>query len=537
VGIRQAILQDTGEARVGKAIRIAVLVAAVAIAAWLIYFMGSVVAWPYQIEYREGAPLVMTRLLLEGQNPFAPEHQPLAANNYGILYNLSVIPVAAVLGNTLLAHRAVTVLFLLLCALLVFRQAFAANRDAGIALVGAELVAAALAAIGGVGAFPGTMGTFFFLAALLIPLNRKLDRAGILISAALCVLAFYTKPYFVLAFGILASYLFLFVSKKQALWYAAAFTGMLIISAIVVRTVLPFYFVDTFISNLTQGELNVRGLVIAELKQLALDFYPGLIAAAAILVFSPAWVLLEPANGKEEAKPAFMDRPLISGSPDYFLYAFICSLLAFIFVLGLHTYNSMNALPYSYQLVVPPFLLWVIRKLRPGTWLGLVLIPLLAFNAAAFSNAWIGPGMLAQLRETASTWESLDTYIQPAELILNSPMITSEIMRYGRWPVDSGQTEFYFEIRDYPRMELLGPDYATIREHGEPYLRALRAGVREQIFNAVILTQYDASNTIIKLDESENGLAHHYRLEKTISLTMPLTRGIFTVSIWWPVPK
>ena len=190
---------------------------AVVAGTWLLLFSAVTLANPYPIEYREGAAQVVTQLLLAGQNPFAIENQPLGMTNYGIVFSLVAWPLASLFGNTLLVHRAITVLFLVLSAYVVARTALISNHQAALSLLGAELVAAALATRGGLGGYPSSMGAFFFLAAITAPYVRGFDRWGLLLSGAASLLAFYSKPYFVLGFGIVAGYTFLFVSKRAGL--------------------------------------------------------------------------------------------------------------------------------------------------------------------------------------------------------------------------------------------------------------------------------------------------------------------------------
>src|SRR5690348_13683559 len=80
---------------------------------WSIYFSLITITIPYQIELREGASLVMTEVFLHGGNPFVFDNQPLAMNNYGIAYNLVVLPFAMWFGNTLLVYRSITFLFVI----------------------------------------------------------------------------------------------------------------------------------------------------------------------------------------------------------------------------------------------------------------------------------------------------------------------------------------------------------------------------------------------------------------------------------------
>jgi hypothetical protein len=131
--------------------------------------MAVTLLMPYPIEYREGAAQVVTQLLLRGENPFAPANQPLGMTNYGIVFSLAVWPLAALFGNTLLVHRLLTVLFLVLSAYLVARTALGANQQIALSVAGAELAAAALATRGGLGGYP-PMGIFIAPSRLCAPI-------------------------------------------------------------------------------------------------------------------------------------------------------------------------------------------------------------------------------------------------------------------------------------------------------------------------------------------------------------------------------
>ena len=61
----------------------------------------------------------ITRLLLEGRNPYALSELPASTNVYGIVYHLVVLPLARVFGNSFTVHRAVSVVAIAgACALL-----------------------------------------------------------------------------------------------------------------------------------------------------------------------------------------------------------------------------------------------------------------------------------------------------------------------------------------------------------------------------------------------------------------------------------
>ena len=175
-------VKPTGPPWLATAARIAGMGLVLLAGAWLLYFSLATMVMPHQIEYREGAAQVVTELLLEGRNPFAVENQPLGMTNYGILFSLTAWPLALVFGNTLILHRAITIAFLLLSAYVVARASLFAGRQVVLSLAAAILAAAALATRGGLGAYPSTMGAFFFLAATAVPYVRGFDRRGLLLS-------------------------------------------------------------------------------------------------------------------------------------------------------------------------------------------------------------------------------------------------------------------------------------------------------------------------------------------------------------------
>ena len=51
--------------------------------AWSLYFERVILSTPYEIGYREGAPQVITQMMLDGQNFSNFEYQPLGYNAYG----------------------------------------------------------------------------------------------------------------------------------------------------------------------------------------------------------------------------------------------------------------------------------------------------------------------------------------------------------------------------------------------------------------------------------------------------------------------
>ena len=433
------------------------------------YFIFTTITIPYPIEYREGVAQVMTQIMLKGGNPFSLEYQPLGMNNYGIVYNLVVYPFAVLFGNTLAVYRVVTFFFLLFIFLLTLKIIFKENNDLYFALAGSTIIVIALSGRGGLGAFPSAMGTFLFLAAVLIPFNCSFDPAGLLISALLSVLAYYTKPYFMLSFGIVASYLFLFVSKKRSLLYAAAFAFMFAIFYLIAWHFFQFYFLDTFLDNVFLATGALRHTYI-QLVELVDEFYPVIILVMMV-------IFLDMIRGKSE-RPfkktllqfniLIFDQSLVSTPLNYFAYFLICSTLTFIFVLGPHGGAYMT---YSYQIVIPPLCIWLFQKLNHPTRLELISIPLILFNIILLSTTLLNPLFLNQ--KVSLKWAKLYSYVDNSTRILNSPVIASAMIDHGMLPVDSGQTGFFYTIGPYPQNRFLGPDYSMVESDGQGYIESI----------------------------------------------------------------
>ena len=163
---------------------------------WSVYFAVVTISIPYQIEFREGAAQVMTEFLLHRSNPFRLENQPLAMNNYGLGYNLVVVPFAALFGNRL------SFVFIVLASLAGFSVIHKIRREIPSAFACAAFILIGLIARGGIGAFPSAMGTFLFILAILLPFLRDFDPVSLSVSILFSIAAFYYKSYFFFGFWI-----------------------------------------------------------------------------------------------------------------------------------------------------------------------------------------------------------------------------------------------------------------------------------------------------------------------------------------------
>lgn len=491
---------------------------------WFVYFCFAAIHIPYPIEYREGASQVMTQILLTGGNPFSLERHPLSMNNYGIGYNLIVFPFAKIFGNTLIVHRSVSVFFLFASLFLIACLVWRLKQDLLISIICGTFITIGLAGRGGLGAFSSALGTFLFLSAILLPSLYSFRFSSLALSAVLAILAYYTKPYFVIAFAIVAVYTFTFVSKRKGFFYCLFFLftfGLLFLGA---RYFLKLYFIDTFISNLFNTKQSLEHLY-DQLLKLGIEFSPAILVGLVLLLFNLSSFPLTKLRKSIVSRAGILqaDTPLLNIRINYFAYAFIFCFLVFVLVLGPHKGSYMT---YSYQIVVPPFILWLFQMLNSKSRISTIAIGVLLINVVFLEWILIHPSFLHQ--RTSVAWRNLYDIINTSKYVANNPVLASAVIEAGMVPIDSGQTEYYYNIQRYPDNILLGPNYKTIKQQGMTYTLSIRNAVRNYEFDRIFLTE-GFRNLLPR------GIVNQYYNQiDTITIEMPQTHQTWVISVWEP---
>ena len=485
-----------------------------------VYFARTIITTPYEIGLREGAPQVLTGLLLSGKNPYVFDNNPLAYNTYGILHNFVMVPFAYVFGNTLHVHRWVSFIFILLSTTVGFWVIFQRRQSISLASIGAAFFMIGFIGLGGIGSSPTTLGTFLFLCTLYIPYLRSYDNKSLIASAFFALLALHTKAYNVLAWGIVVSYIFLFVSKKKALQYVLYFSGFFLGTFPILRIFFPLYLVNVFGGNISNTFRTLEHL-LTQLMWLTIYFSPILVLT--LLAF---WESLRKSRYFFSAirfNLTAWDTPLLNIDWDYFLYAPLVAITAFILVLGSHVGNYLS---YTYEMVVSTFLIWFFTNYDNKKPLSVLTSLVIILNLLAWQFVTLNPNML-EIKDSFA-WEKLYKTIKPTKNILNSPVFTSRAMELGITPVDSGRTIYFYTMKPYPENLLFGPPYEDYLRIGEEYAQRVNETIKNKEYDLIYITK--EMEVFYDLDL----VKENYEMTDQLILYMSATNQKWVVQIWEP---
>lgn len=501
---------------------LALILIAIFLAFRIIFLQYQIITIPVQLEYREGAIQLITQGLLEGKNIYALENAPLYSNGYGLIYNVLVLPIAKIFGNTLKVHRLVTAIFSLSSAVLISITVFQKNKDWLVALFGGILFTVGQLYWVIPTARPDAVGLFFFLLSVFIPYHKKFSFTSLILSAFFGLLAFLSKPYFVVSIPILALYIFLFESKRNFFFYCG------IISALFVPTVLLFnFFFEAYFFNVfyihTMLATNFIQHAYNQLGQFFLAYLPLMLGG--VLIFFTAGIRSEKGQTKSihdtlklaSLKLKGFSSPLINSGFDLSLYFFFFSILVVFFKLGRHIGNYMV---YLFQLMTPFLIIFISQRLHVRNPYRFMILPFIIINILTFRADY-------RFNIDYTDWAKAENYITASQRILNSPAITSILLQQNKPVVDSGQTQYYYVHLTYSPNIFL-PDQQELKTIGKNYKQEIEASLKNQSYDYVMISTWDSPFT-----ESIT-LQEHYELEETLYLPMPQSNQNW---LYLPIPQ
>src|SRR5262245_53301103 len=317
---------------------------------WLVLLHLRMIVSPAPQEMREGAIVWITRLLLEGRNPYALSELPASTNAYGIVYHLVVLPFARVFGNSYTVHRAISGAAIAGSCGLIDHLLRREHADGVVAATGAMLFYASSIYFVAPLARPDGLGVLFCMASITLLFTDQVTPGRFAGGLAFALLALLTKIYLAFPPFVISLYLFLFVSPKRGLLYGITTIAASVALLLVMTAFYPAYITVSLIDNVTSSAYyNVD-----HMKRQTLDWLSYSLPLSVALVLLLARALLD-----SRALERLRARP----SP--FAFGSLVNTMVFFGVFAGHAGAHMT---YLFQLVTPLLIVAVLPQFGSHAW-------------------------------------------------------------------------------------------------------------------------------------------------------------------------
>ena len=476
----------------GKKIFSYVLMAIYAI--WLIWMIVNnayLISYPYPIEYREGHSLSSTMLMMQGISPYTLDTYPEYYNSYGILFNILMLPFVCLFGPSLVVCRIVNELCVISIILLLLFYKRKSQRW--------EIVLAAICNFyifyhinTNVSIRPDGLGTLLYIASIVIPLRSDFSKKSLIVSAILSVLAFYTKPYFILGWY-LVSLVLLFKNWRHFIIANIKFHTLFLLICIGMNKIFPLYFYETiFAYRRSFGSMyySLNQMLMALKRMLPMLFVVGVGCYMYI-----------------------RKKHIFPWSSILIIFA---SSILLIYPLGT---NDGAYLTYHTQLLSSLLLMVAIDnediKCRYDI---LFQLCLLMFSLYAFMKI----PMMHRSDETG--WTEIESYVSESDKIYNDPGITPLLLLNSKPVTDDGVSVFACDFEYKPLTNCLFGKDSVLLNAKTSYKESIISDFNNSVYDCVIIGENEA--------EENNRWMSGYKCVDAIDVVFPCNNWPFIYYVY-----
>ncbi|KKU83780.1 hypothetical protein A2973_00605 [Candidatus Gottesmanbacteria bacterium RIFCSPLOWO2_01_FULL_49_10] len=373
-------------------------------------------------DYREDKQVLFTQRILDNKPIFTASSMPAYTQDYGMLYNYVVAAIAKFSGSSYVLHRIVSALFMFLCFAWLYKIARKIGGDWLTSFLGI-LILYHYAAFSQVenGPRPDSMGLFLFFVTVFVPWFLNFSYLSLIASIVASIMAFYTKPYFVLGVVYVGAYLLVCRHIKKAFVFAVSWIILFGLVALWVNWKYDFYFFNTliipnnYISNLGWHlQLQTKDFIV---RDFAL-FITSFIAVSATLT-------------------AFIQRKknIAHYPPAYFI---ICLLVSWIIIIGRMGGNAGAYLTYYNQLITPFMILIAVAYWRNNR-----SIVLVAFLVVSIFVLLIKTNFTVDVQAINKNRKEWEQYLNTYTSIFPLPSFSYYVYTRGMPVYDAGDAEYF----------------------------------------------------------------------------------------------
>ena len=407
-----------------------------------------VVTFPFQLEYRESAPLLIIDAINKGVLPYNINALPYYSDLYGIVHPLLTYPFTFFLGNNLITFKLVSMICIFFSCFILFRSLKKISNSYVIAITLSILYY-------GLSLFQYTpicradaLGLLFFTISIILPFIKNFSFRSLLISGICSILAFHTKIYFFIGFPIIVSYIFLFISVKKAFKITLIYFIVFFIIFITISFFFDYYYIGTFHNQLASSSYEI----IHMLRQTNYYFLITIPIITFIVIYLSIRFLILNGNkilsfftinpDRIDLTNHFNIKNLEKGflpsiSISYWVYLFTLFLGVLTFKMGGH---NGNFLLYYIHLLSIPLIFITNNFLISFKKINIATICLLIFNISLIIK--ILPITIDE-KKSLIQYEKIKKIISNSKSLLSNPVIGSIALNENRKILNSGLTETF----------------------------------------------------------------------------------------------
>lgn len=482
--------------------RVSAVVATV-MGAWLFLLHVRMVVSPAPQEMREGAAIWITRLLLEGRNPYALVELPAGTNVYGIFYHLAVLPLAMVFGNGFAVHRLISGLSIVGACVLMYRLLRREEADRLIAWVGTLLFYVSCMYFVGPLARPDGLGVLLSMASLTLVSRKTATPQALLAGLGFALLALLTKTLLAYPPLVVAAYSALFVSGARGIAYGVA-GGLSMVTLLGgMNHFYPAYVTLSIAANAQSGYRDA-----AHLFEQTSDW----------LLFSlplTVGVIFAGVRGVERIRA----RADWRRAPSIFAFASVANACVFFYWLGWHPGAHMT---YLFQIVTPVLAPALLPAVSNRRWSRACVA--LALPVCMAASAHYFPLSFGRFADAEATFARVDRAIASHRDVLGSTEVAGLLALRGRPVVDSGQSQYFTEAIGDSVIPGTLPA-AALRERWRKMFDRMQGDLQARRFDLVVRSR---RNGLIPQELA----ADDYRIVDTVSLAFAWAGQSWPVDLW-----
>jgi hypothetical protein len=489
--------------------RISTIAAGIAalMSGWLAVLHLRMIISPAPQEMREGASIWITRLVLEGRNPYALSELPASTYAYGVIYRLVVLPFARIFGNGFTVHRAVSAVAIAGSCVLVYRLLHRTGTRPVLAASGVMLFYASSLYFVAPLARPDALGVLFSLASMTWLFADKVTPLRFAAGLIFALLALLTKIYLAFPPFVIALYVFLFVSPKRGLIYGLTASIAAVAALLTMTLFYPTYINMSVIDNMNSANYyNVDYM-----KRQTVDWLLYSLPLTVGLVL----VLLRTVSNSRGLRS-------LRKRPSPFAFGAAANAAVFFAVFGGHAGAHMT---YLFHLVTPLLIVALLPVFDERSWSGALVA--ISLPIAFVANAHYFPLTFARFRASEATFARISEAIRAHQHVLGSTEVAGPLALAGRPVFDSGHSQYFGAAAIGRRMPGIAPADA-IDTRWQAFLTEIKSGIIAEQFDLIIRNRRPGL--------IPDGLvAAHYDRAATIDVDFPWGAQHWPLDLWEPI--